>query len=65
MTETHLHRRPFKRDFEGKTIRKFRRDADNIWRFWFTDGSAFAIQSDLFSGLACMELCEQCAKGQP
>lgn len=47
----HKHRRPTKRDFEGKTIKRFSRTADNIWRFWFTDGSSFAIQSDLFYGL--------------
>jgi hypothetical protein len=39
----HKHRRPTKRDFEGKTIKRFSRTADNIWRFWFTDGSSFAI----------------------
>ncbi len=62
----HRHRRPQKRDFEGKTIKKFRRSADNIWRFWFTDGTSFAIQSDQFGPyhLACMELCEVCVKGR-
>lgn len=56
----HIHRRPAKRDFEGKTVKRFKRDADNVWRIWFTDGTAFAIQSDLFHGLACMELCDVC-----
>ena len=56
----HIHRRPKKKDFEGKTIKRFQRSADNIWRFWFDDGTAFAIQSDLFHGLACMEICDQC-----
>ena len=58
----HIHRRPKKIDFEGKTIRRFQRSADNIWRFWFTDGTAFAIQSDSFGpyGLACMEVCDVC-----
>ena len=58
----HVHRRPRKRDFEGKTIKRFRCDADNVWRFWFTDGTAFAIQSETFCGVACMEICEECVK---
>lgn len=58
----HEHRRPKRADFEGKTIKKFRRSGDNVWRFWFTDGTSFAIQSELFSGLACMEICEVCIK---
>jgi hypothetical protein len=60
--DDHQHRRPVRKDLEGKTIKKFRPEADNIWRFWFTDGTAFAIQSENFSGLACMELCEVCIK---
>lgn len=59
----HTHRRPVRRDFEGKTIKRFVRSADNIWRFKFTDGSSIAIQSETFGpGLACMELCETCGK---
>jgi len=63
ITDEHEHRRPEPSDFEGKTIRRFERSADNVWRLWFTDGTAFAIQSDNFGpyGLACMELCEVCA----
>jgi len=46
----HEHRRPEKKsDFEGKTILRFEADADNIWRFWFTDGTAFAVQCEDFS----------------
>jgi hypothetical protein len=39
------------------------RDADNVWRFSFTDGTSLAIQSDSFGpyGLAYMELCEKAA----
>lgn len=60
----HIHRRPTKKDFEGKTIKRFVRRGDNVWEFWFTDGSAFAIQSDTFgrSGFACMEICDVCVK---
>lgn len=60
--ETHKHRRPRKKDFEGKTIKRFTCTADNIWRIWFTDGTAFAIQADLHSGVAIMELCETCGR---
>jgi hypothetical protein len=60
--DTHTHRKPMKKDFEGKTIKKFSRSADNIWRFWFTDGTAFAIQSEVYCGVAIMELCEECIK---
>lgn len=67
MTETlqsHVHRRPKKKDFERKTIRKFVLEADNIWKFEFTDGSRLAIQSDSFGhyGVACMALCEECGR---
>lgn len=58
--QSHIHRRPKKPDFEGKTIQRFIRTADNVWKFRFTDGSSLAIQSDLFHGLACMEICEVC-----
>lgn len=57
----HAHRRPRRSDFEGKTIERFYHDADNVWRFAFTDGTSLAIQSDLgHSGVAIMELCEVC-----
>lgn len=59
--EQHVHRRPTKKDFEGKTVKRFVRSADNVWKLYFTDGTAFAIQSDLFHGLACMEVCDVCA----
>jgi hypothetical protein len=61
----HVHRRPRKKDFEGKTIRRFVRTADNIWKFYFTDGTSLAIQSETFGfgpyPLACMEICDVCA----
>ena len=60
--EEHQHRRPTKRDFEGKTVKRFIRTADNVYKFWFTDGTAFAIQSDLHHGLAIMELCSVCIR---
>lgn len=61
MPDEHRHRRPTKRDFEGKTVKRFVRTADNIWKLYFTDGSELAIQSELHYGLAVMELCETCA----
>jgi len=62
VSERHIHRRPKKKDFERKTIRVFTLEADNIWKFEFTDGSRLAIQSDSFGycGVACMALCEEC-----
>lgn len=61
----HVHRKPRRRDFEGKTVAKFRSDADNVWRIWFTDGTAFAIQCDMSFGsygIPFMELCDVCAQ---
>ena len=60
----HVHRRPKKKDFEGKKIVKFILQADNIWKFQFEDGSRLAIQSDFLGhhGLPCMELCEECGQ---
>ena len=60
-TPEHVHRRPTKKDFEGKTVKRFVRSSDNVWKLYFTDGSAFAIQSDLFHGLPCLEVCDVCA----
>lgn len=58
----HEHRRPKKKDFEGKTVKRFVCSADNIWKFWFTDGTFFAVQSDLHHGIAIMELCDVCIR---
>lgn len=59
----HEHRRPEKSDFEGKTVSRFEPDADNVWRIWFTDGTAFAIQSESSSaGIGYMELCDVCVE---
>ncbi len=59
--EVHEHREATKADFEGKTIARFEPDADNVWRFWFTDGSAFAIQCESSpEGIGYMELCDVC-----
>ena len=59
----HVHRRPQKNDFENKTIIRFESNADNIWRIWFSDGTAFAIQAEVagLAGVPYMELCEVCA----
>lgn len=56
----HRHRKPKKRDFQGKTVKRFLRRADNIWQFEFTDGTAFAIQSELHCGFPIMEVCNVC-----
>lgn len=57
----HIHRRPKKADFEGKTVKRFICSADNIWRIVFTDGSRFAIQCETDNGIPYMELCDVCA----
>lgn len=59
-SKEHVHRRPRKKDFEGKTILRFKKSADNVWRLWFTDGTAFAIQCEATGGLPYMEVCEAC-----
>lgn len=60
---THRHRKPLKKDFERKCIQRFARTADNIWKFWFTDGSSFAIQAEATgNGLPYMELCDVCIR---
>lgn len=61
-TTIHEHRNPEKSDFEGKTVARFEPDADNVWRFWFTDGTAFAIQSESTNGIGYMELCNVCVE---
>lgn len=62
--QEHVHRRPKRKDFEGKTVSRFTLQADNIWKLEFTDGSRLAIQSDSFGqyGVACMALCEECGQ---
>jgi len=61
----HVHRRPKKQDFEGKTVKRFERTADNVWRLWFTDGTAFAIETEI-TGSMCpipfMRICDLCVK---
>lgn len=58
--DMHEHRAPEKGDFEGKTVLRFSPDADNIWRFWFTDGTSFAVQCESTDGIPYMELCDAC-----
>lgn len=62
LPELHEHRRADKSDFEVKTVARFEPDADNVWRFWFTDGTAFAIQCESAGGVAYMELCNVCVE---
>jgi hypothetical protein len=58
----YTHRRPEMLDFVGKTVRRFEYVADNVWRIWWTDGTAFAIQCEVFGpfGLPGMEICDVC-----
>jgi hypothetical protein len=64
-TLDHQHRLPTSADFVGKTVARFDGDTSNIWRFWFTDGSAVAIQCETFGPyqIPGMELCDVCVEG--
>ena len=58
-------RDPRKSDFVGKTIKRVDTKSCNIWRFFFTDGTAIAIEADtMWTGagdLPVMQVCEECA----
>ncbi len=59
----HQHRDATPGDFEGKTILRVDVECDNIWRFWFTDGTAFAIQFETtIDGFPVVELCDVCVE---
>jgi hypothetical protein len=49
------HRRARKSDFQGKTIERFDNRADNIWRFYFTDGTSVAVETEDFYMVVCDE----------
>lgn len=54
-----MSHRPLRcRDFEGKTIQKVDVRAVNIIRFYFTDGTALAIEAEGHVMVAC----EECAR---
>jgi hypothetical protein len=51
------------KDWEGKTIKRVVADAINVTRFYFTDGTALAIEVDAFGhGLYGMVQCPECVK---
>ena len=57
------NRKPRKSDFVGKTIKSVNISACNIWTFYFTDGSAIAIEAEVFHpGFAAMEVCRACVQ---
>lgn len=57
------HRDPVPADFVGKTIERVDTQAVNIWRLWFTDGSAIAIERDaLAPGVYGMVVCDACVE---
>jgi hypothetical protein len=62
-------RNPEKRDFVGKTIARIDTRACNLWRFFFTDGTAIAIEADCqstqYGGVPVMQVCEECAQPEP
>jgi len=47
--------------FEGKTILRVEAKAINIVRFWFTDGTSTALESDSFgNGIMGIAQCDTC-----
>jgi len=60
------HRAIKAKDFVGKTIERMDCRAVNIIRFFFTDGTAIAIETDyLGAGLYGMVACDVCATYEP
>lgn len=59
-------RKPKAADFVGKTIRRVNTRSCDIWRIYFTDGSAIAIEAEVenteFGGIPVMQVCESCVK---
>jgi hypothetical protein len=60
--ETVSHRLIKASDFVGKTISRIDAKCVNVTRFWFTDGTAVAIEVDAVGpGIYGMVSCEECA----
>ena len=56
-----VHRDVRPEDFVGKTIARFDGRCCNEWKFWFTDGTAFAVHIECDSfGLPEPLICEEC-----
>ena len=55
------HRKIQKKDFEGKTIKSIDCRAVNVLRFFFTDGTAIAIETENYAMVACDECVEEVA----
>lgn len=49
------HRDATAEDFIGKTIVAVNVEAANIWRFWFSDGTAFAVETEGDGMIICDE----------
>lgn len=60
-----MERDPIRSDFLGKKIIDWDFGASNVWRFFFDDGTAIAIEADVFStqygGIPVMQVCVECA----
>jgi hypothetical protein len=64
-----VHERdPVPADFVGKTIRIVDTSACNIWRFYFTDGTAIAVEAEVentqYGGIPVMQVCDPCASNR-
>jgi hypothetical protein len=58
-----MERDPLPADFVGKTIQRIDTTACNVWRFYFTDGTAIAIEAEVeHDGIPVMQVCAECAR---
>lgn len=62
----HVHYQPTPADLAGKTIERFVCDADNVWKLFFTDGTAVSVECEVhgYPGIPCMDLCNSCWKAE-
>ena len=58
----HKHYKPTPQDLVGKTIIAFECSAVNVWSLRFSDGTAVAIETEVFGphGIPQMTLCNVC-----
>lgn len=56
------HRKVRKEDFIGKTIADVNCKAVNILTFYFTDGTALALEGELFHEIPTIVACEACVQ---
>lgn len=62
----HRHYQAHSEDLQGKTVERFECSAMNVWKLFFTDGTAVAIEAEITGmyGLPGMTLCNTCWKDE-